>query len=113
MHKIPDGNHLEYICENTQHRQRIICRRGKIIPRNPICYNGKRKNHSKCKFRIENIFSGCHVENENVTFSKSYYRHRENVYYTCNNNSVPLLANQTIRCINGNLSEQPICHTSK
>ncbi len=114
MNKIPDGNHLEYICENTQHRQRIICRRGKIIPRNPICYNGNKKkqqNHSHmCEFLI---VLGCYVNNENITFSKQFYRHRENVYYTCNNNSFPLLINQTIRCINGNLSDQPICHTSK
>jgi hypothetical protein len=47
MNKIPDGNHLEYICENTQHRQRIICRRGKIIPRNPICYNGNNKKTNR------------------------------------------------------------------
>jgi len=40
MQKISDGNHLEYICDNSPHRQRIICRRGKILPRNPICYNG-------------------------------------------------------------------------
>jgi hypothetical protein len=44
MEKIPDGNHLEYICKNSPHRQRIICRRGKILPRNPLCYNGN-KNH--------------------------------------------------------------------
>jgi len=41
MQKISDGNHLEYLCENSSHRQRIICRRGKILPRNPICHNGK------------------------------------------------------------------------
>lgn len=95
MQKISDGNHLEYLCENSSHRQRIICRRGKILPRNPICYQG------------------CHVNNEDFTFSKTFYRHRENVYYQCNNNTLPSLINQTIRCINGNLSEQPLCHSSK
>jgi hypothetical protein len=41
MQKINDGHHLEYLCKNSLHRQRIICRRGKILPKNPICYNGK------------------------------------------------------------------------
>jgi len=109
MEKIPDGNHLEYICKNSPHRQRIICRRGKILPRNPLCYNGKNiiSIHSII------LFIGCRVNNETITFTKPFYRHRENVYYTCkNNNSVPL-TNKTIRCINGNLSEQAICHSSK
>ena len=41
MQKIPDGGHLEYVCDHNTHRQRIICRRGKIIPRNPVCYKGR------------------------------------------------------------------------
>lgn len=63
------------------------------------------KNHSI-------LVLGCRVTHPNLTFSKSFYRHRENVYYTCNNNSVPLLTNQKIRCLNGSLSEEPICQTS-
>ncbi|UJR30906.1 hypothetical protein I4U23_018416 [Adineta vaga] len=95
MQKIPDGSHLEYLCENSKQRQRIVCRRGKIFPKHLRCYNG------------------CRVENDNIIFSKTFYRHRENVHYTCqNNNSLPL-SNDTIRCINGNLSEQPICHSIK
>jgi hypothetical protein len=45
-----------------------------------------------------------------MTFSKTFYRHKEKVYFTCNNNTLPSLNNKTIRCINGTLSEQPICH---
>jgi hypothetical protein len=40
IQKINDGSHLEYICDNSHHRHRIICRRGKIFPRMPMCYNG-------------------------------------------------------------------------
>ncbi len=56
------------------------------------------------------IFLGCHVQNEQITFSKTFYHHREKVYFTCNNNNtLSLLNNETIRCINGNLSLEPIC----
>ena len=44
-----------------------------------------------------------------MTFSKTFYHHREKVHFTCNNNSLPLSNNKTIRCINGNLSRKPIC----
>ena len=61
----------------------------------------------------DHFFSlGCHVDHPNLTFSKSFYRHRESVYYSCNNNSIPLLTKQKIRCLNGSLSEEPICQTS-
>jgi len=40
MRKITDGNHLEYVCNNSTRRQRILCRHGKILPKNPVCYNG-------------------------------------------------------------------------
>jgi hypothetical protein len=52
---------------------------------------------------------GCRVQNDEIIFSKTFYRHREKVYFTCNNNSTPLLNNETIHCINGNLSSEPIC----
>jgi len=54
-------------------------------------------------------FLGCHVHNEEIIFSKKFYHHREKVYFTCNNNTLSLLNNETIRCINGNLSLEPIC----
>lgn len=59
-------------------------------------------------------FVGCYVNNENVIFSKNFYRHREPILYTCrDSNSLPLTANETIRCINGSLTEQPICQPSR
>ena len=48
-----------------------------------------------------------------MTFSKTFYRHRENVYYTCHNHSLPPSINQTIRCLNGNLSAKPSCQSSR
>jgi hypothetical protein len=56
---------------------------------------------------------GCRVKNGEITFSKTFYRHREKVHFTCNNNSLPLLNNQTIRCLNGSLSEAPVCYSNK
>ena len=50
------------------------------------------------------------MNNERVIFSKKFYRHREKVYFTCNNHSLSLLNNEPIRCINGKLSREPICH---
>lgn len=55
VQKIPDGNHLEYICDDTQSRQRIICRRGKIIPRNPICHQGRIHSH-RLRKEISSLF---------------------------------------------------------
>lgn len=40
MKKLNDGTYLEYMCENSKYRQRIICRQGKILPQKPMCYNG-------------------------------------------------------------------------
>ncbi|CAF4216479.1 unnamed protein product [Rotaria socialis] len=91
--KINDGSHLEYICENSQYRQKIVCRQGKMVPQKLMCYND------------------CHVNNENIQFSKTFYRHREKIAYTCPNNTLALSINETIRCINGNLSKQPICQS--
>ncbi|CAF1280710.1 unnamed protein product [Adineta steineri] len=90
--QINDGHHLEYICGNSRRRHRIHCRRGKILPKILKCFNG------------------CRVKNEHVIYSKTFYRHREQVHFTCNNNSLPLLNNETIHCINGTLSKQPVCH---
>jgi hypothetical protein len=36
-----DGSQLEYICGNSRHRRRILCRKGKILPRLPKCFHGK------------------------------------------------------------------------
>ena len=112
MQRIDDESHLQYICENSPYRQRIFCRRGKLLPRKPVCYNGKIylksiENHQN------NLFLGCYVNNENIIFSKTFYYHREKVYYTCTNNTLPLSTNEVISCINGKLSKQPICHSSK
>ncbi|CAF1283345.1 unnamed protein product [Adineta steineri] len=90
--QINDGHHLEYICGNSRRRHRIHCRRGKILPKILKCFNG------------------CRVKNEHVIYSKTFYRHKEQVHFTCNNNSLPLLNNETIHCINGTLSKQPVCH---
>jgi len=106
-----DGSQLEYICGNSRHRRRIFCRKGKILPRIPKCFHGKINRN---KFMKSNFFnnSGCRVEHGQVTFSKTFYRHREKVDFTCNdNNSLPLLHNETIHCINGTLSREPICHS--
>ncbi|CAF0950052.1 unnamed protein product [Rotaria sordida] len=92
---IDDGSQLQYVCGNSRYRRRIFCRQGKILPRMPKCFNN------------------CQVEDEQIIFSKKIYRHREKVYFTCNNNnnnnSLPSINNETIYCINGNLSKQPIC----
>lgn len=104
-----DGSQLEYICGNSRYRRRIICRKGKILPRLPKCFHGK-INFNKQK-KSNKIFTGCHVQNKEIIFSKKFYRHREKVYFTCNNNSLPSTNNETIYCINGNLSVQPICQT--
>jgi hypothetical protein len=105
--KIDDGSHLDYICGHSRHHRRIFCRKGKIVPKMPRCFNGK-INSNKCIIDFL-INSGCRVENGPVIFSKTFYHHREKVHFTCNNNSLPLLSNETIRCINGNLSGKPIC----
>ncbi|CAF4291582.1 unnamed protein product [Rotaria socialis] len=57
------------------------------------------------------VCQNCHVNNENIQFSKTFYRHREKIAYTCPNNTLALSINETIRCINGNLSKQPICQS--
>jgi hypothetical protein len=66
---------------------------------------------NKIDFMLEykTILLGCHVKNDQIIFSKKFYRHREQIHFTCNYNSTPLLNNETIHCINGNLSRQPIC----
>ena len=76
MQKIPDGNHLEYICENSQHRQRILCRRGKIFPKNPICYNGKNfiklnSNQKILSSRLSCQQSKCHIFKKFVSSSRT------------------------------------------
>ena len=90
--QMTDGSQLKSICGNSRRHRRITCRKGRIYPRSPKCFSGS-----------------CRVQNDRMTFSKTSYRHREKVHFTCQNNSFPLLSNQTIYCINGNLSEQPIC----
>ena len=113
MQKIPDGSHLEYLCEHSQQRQRLLCRRGKVLPKTPRCYNGEHFRRTGANHADKCVFLGCRVDDDSVLFSKAFYRHRENVYYTCkNNNSLPF-SNETIRCVNGNLSEQPMCHSSE
>lgn len=112
MQKILDGGHLEYLCEHSQQRQRVLCRRGKILPKNPRCYNGETGLPSSEPTGSYSRPVGCRVDDDSVAFSKPFYRHRENVYYTCkHNNSLPV-SNETVRCVNGNLSEQPMCHSS-
>ncbi len=36
-----DGSQLEYLCGHSRHRRRIICRKGKILPKLPKCFKGK------------------------------------------------------------------------
>lgn len=55
--------------------------------------------------------SGCRVKNNHVTFSKPFYHHREKIDFTCNNNNLSVSNNETIHCINGTLSREPICHS--
>jgi len=38
---INDGSQLKYVCGNSRHHRRIICRKGKILPRLPKCLHGK------------------------------------------------------------------------
>lgn len=61
-----------------------------------------------------NSFVGCRVSNDNVTFSKRYYRHREHIFYSCpENQTIPPSNNKSIRCLHGNLSSTPVCQPSK
>ena len=106
--QMTDGSQLKYICGYYSFHRQITCRRGRIFPRLPRCFHGTSDDQKG----IEDHFIpslGCRVQNDHVTFSKNFYRHRENVHFTCPNHSLPSLHNQTIYCINGNLSEQPIC----
>ncbi|CAF0868249.1 unnamed protein product [Adineta ricciae] len=91
MKIMKDGSRLEYVCGHLRHRRRVFCRQGKTFPRVPKCY------------------IGCRVHNNEVLFSKRFYRHKEIVEYICKNNSSSPLNNETIRCINGTLSKQPTC----
>lgn len=52
---LQDGQHLEYRCENSLYRHRITCRRGKILPRLPMCYRGRRKREI-LRDNAENFF---------------------------------------------------------
>lgn len=106
---------MEYRCENSLYRHRITCRRGKILPRLPICFRGKISFFFDSKRNFDSNSSiGCRVNNDNVTFSKRYYRHREHVSYSCpENQMIPLSNNKTIRCLHGNLSSTPVCQPSK
>ena len=104
-----DGSRLVYICGNSRHRRRIICHKGKILPRLPKCFSGKINQTQLTQNRQCTFFLGCRVQNGSVLFSKNFYRHREKVSFTCKKNSVPLVNNETIHCFNGNLSVQPIC----
>ena len=92
---IDDGSHLEYICGKSRSRQRLLCRQGQILPRLPQC------------------FLGCRLTHGQILFSKTFYRHRERVFFTCkSNDSLPSISNNTLRCINGSLSEEPICRSN-
>ncbi len=50
-----DGSQLVYTCGNSRHRRRIICRRGKILPKLPKCFSGKTDRNSK--FNGKKIYS--------------------------------------------------------
>ena len=107
--QINDGSYVEYTCGNSRHRQRIFCRQGKIVPRMPRCFQG---TLNKVQRTIHWTSAGCRTKNGSVTFSKSFYRHREKIEFTCPTKINPLKTNnETIICLNGSLSNEPQCPT--
>ncbi len=53
---IHDGSQLVYTCGNSRHRRRIICRKGKILPRLPKCFSGKINRNSNFHAKIMILF---------------------------------------------------------
>ena len=71
-----------------------------------ILLDEKKHAHFNC--------TGCRVNSSSsVTYSKGFYRHREHVQYTCTNHSTSSSINESVRCLDGQLSKEPICHSSK